>query len=366
MLLNAISDLKFTCNAVLPIIVLIIIGYGLKRIKLFPDNFWKMANKLCFRVALPVMLFYNIYNVSSIKNIANQWKIVLFCVIFVLIIFSIALLCVMLFSKDSRQKGVILQCVFRSNFAIIGVSLAESLAAGSKDPVALAAVISAVSIPLFNILAIISLTIFIKDENGNKVSIKNILKKIVTNPLIIGVFLGIIVLAIRSFIPSHTETVYSLSNSSDPTSITSSTVTVYKFTIKDKLPFIYTTLGWIKNIASPLALIALGGDFVFSAVSRLKWQIIFATLARVVLVPTIGLIVVYFINKNTGWFGDNKIIFPTLIALFGTPVAVSSVPMAIEMKNDDELAGQLVVWTSILSAFTLFIIVLISRGVGIF
>ena len=47
-------------------------------------------------------------------------------------------------------------------------------------------------------------------------------------------------------------------------------------------------------------------------------------------------------------------------------MAVSSVPMAIEMKNDDELAGQLVVWTSILSAFTIFIIVLISRGVGIF
>ena len=204
MFLGAAADFKFTCNAVLPIIVLILVGYGLKRLKLFPDNFWKLANKLCFRVALPVMLFYNIYNVSSIKNIAQQWKIVLYCVIFVLAIFSIGLLMVILFVKDSRQKGVILQCVFRSNFAIIGVSLAESLAAGSKEPVALAAVISAVSIPLFNVLAIISLTVFIKDDEGNKISIKNILKKIFTNPLIIGVFLGIVVLAIRSFIPSHT------------------------------------------------------------------------------------------------------------------------------------------------------------------
>ena len=145
-----------------------------------------------------------------------------------------------------------------------------------------------------------------------------------------------------------------------------STKKVYKFSIKDNLPFVYTTLQWIKNIASPLALIALGGDFVFSAIKRLKWQIVCGVVARTIAVPLIGLIPLYFINKETGWFGDNVIIYPALIALFGTPVAVSSAPMAAEMGNDDELAGQLVVWTSIISAFTLFIIVLISKGVGIF
>lgn len=366
MLFSALSDLKFTCNAVLPIILLIVVGYFLKRIKLLPDNFWKMANRLCFRVALPVMLFFNIYNVSSIKNIAEQWEIVLYAVIIILIVFGIGLLGVILFCKNSRQKGVILQCVFRSNFAIIGVSLAESLANGSTEPVALAAVISAISIPLFNVLAILSLSIFIKNEDGSSVSVKDILKKIVTNPLIIGVFSGIVVLAIRQLIPSSTEVVYSLSDASDPTSVVESTKTVYKFTIKDNLPFVYTTLQWIKNIASPLALIALGGDFVFSAVSRLKWQIIVGVLARTIMVPLIGLIPLYFINKQTGWFGDNIIIYPALIALFGTPVAVSSAPMAAEMGNDDELAGQLVVWTSIISAFTLFIIVLICRSIGIF
>ena len=104
MLFSALSDLKFTCNAVLPIILLIVVGYFLKRIKLLPDNFWKMANRLCFRVALPVMLFFNIYNVSSIKNIAEQWEIVLYAVIIILIVFGIGLLGVLLFCKDARQK----------------------------------------------------------------------------------------------------------------------------------------------------------------------------------------------------------------------------------------------------------------------
>lgn len=366
MIFGAFSDLKFTCNAVLPIILLILVGYFLKRIKLMPDNFWKMANRLCFRVALPVMLFFNIYNVSSIRDILSEWKIVLYAVIIILLVFGIGLLSVILFCHDPKQKGVILQCVFRSNFAIIGVSLAESLAAGSTKPVALAAIISAISIPLFNVLAIVSLSIFIENEDGTNTSVKDILKKIVTNPLIIGVFTGIFVLLIRELIPYNTEVVYSLSDSSNPSSLVESTKKVYKFSIKDNLPFVYTTLQWIKNIASPLALIALGGDFVFSAIKRLKWQIVCGVVARTIAVPLIGLIPLYFINKETGWFGDNVIIYPALIALFGTPVAVSSAPMAAEMGNDDELAGQLVVWTSIISAFTLFIIVLISKGVGIF
>ena len=63
---------------------------------------------------------------------------------------------------------------------------------------------------------------------------------------------------------------------------------------------------------------------------------------------------------------SNLICFPSLISLFGTPVAVSSAPMSAEMNNDEELAGQLVVWTSISSAFTLFIIIFICSSIGVF
>ena len=117
----------------------------------------------------------------------------------------------------------------------------------------------------------------------------------------------------------------------------------------------------------PLALLALGGDFKFSAISRLKGQIIAGTLGRVVIAPAICLVVAYFLNKNGNFFGmSNLICFPSLISLFGTPVAVSSAPMSAEMNNDEELAGQLVVWTSISSAFTLFIIIFICSSIGVF
>ncbi len=346
MILSALDNLAFTCNAVLPIILLILIGYFLKRIKLLPDNFWKMANKLCFKLCLPAMLFINIYNVSDISGIAKQWRIVLYCVIAIVLIFFIGLLFVIIFVKDSKQKGVVLQCVFRSNFAIIGVSLAESLSNGSSEPVALAAVISAISIPLFNVLAIISLSIFIKDENNSKVSAKDIVLKIIKNPLIIGVFLGIVALGIRALLSINRETPL--------------------FTIKSNLPFLYTTINYLKQMASPLALIALGGDFTFSAVSRLKKQIIYGVVGRVIFTPLVCLTIVYLINKNNLLNVDNSVCFPALIALFGTPVATSSAPMASEMGNDEELAGQLVVWTSVVSVFSLFAIIFTCSSMGIF
>ncbi len=339
------DNLLFTLNAVLPIILCIVIGYIVKRLKLFPDTFWPLLNKICFRVLLPVLLFKNIYDIKDISAMSEYWKVILYITLAIISFFLIGLLIVIFAVKDPKQKGVILQCIFRSNYAIIGIGLIELLAKnfGSEEAIiaiGIGAIISAISIPIFNILAIISLSIFVHEE-GKKPSVKEILIKICKNPLIIAVLSGIIVLLIRLAIP------YDSINDK------------YAFKISDNLPFIHTTIKWIAQSASPVALIALGGGFTFSAISRLKYQITLATIMRIIVVPVCALTIAYLL-------GFNKLYFPALIALFGTPVAVSSVPMTQEMNSDAELAGQLVVWTSILSSITLFLIILTCSMVGIF
>ena len=54
-----------------------------------------------------------------------------------------------------------------------------------------------------------------------------------------------------------------------------------------------------------------------------------------------------------------------LLALFGSPVAVSSAIMAREMKSDATLAGQYVVYTSVVSVFTIFGFILILRAAAL-
>ncbi len=337
------DNLIFTLNAVLPIIFCIVIGYCVKLLKLFPDEFFSKLNKLCFRVLLPVLLFKNVYDIADITKMADYWKIILFATLTIIGIFLIGLLIVIFFIKDPKQKGVILQCIFRSNYAIIGIGLINLLVTNfTSDEISMAigigAIVSAISIPIFNVLAIVSLSIFVHEE-GKKTNPKEILIKICKNPLIIGVLSGILVLLIRLAIPEGENG-------------------IKVFTIKNNVTFVYTTIEWLAKSASPIALIALGGAFSFSAVAKLKYKIILGTVLRVICVPLIALTLAYL-------FKFDKVYFPALIALFGTPVAVSSAPMAQEMDNDYELAGQLVVWTSISSAFTLFIIILISSSVGL-
>ena len=113
-----------------------------------------------------------------------------------------------------------------------------------------------------------------------------------------------------------------------------------------------------------MALIVLGGQFEFSAVKGMTKEIIVATAWRVLLAPLLGIGVAILLDTFTPiTFGAE--VYPTMIALFGTPVAVSSAIMAGEMKNDEQLATQLVVWTSIASILTIFIIVFVLMSCGL-
>lgn len=332
----------FALNAILPIILLIFFGYFLKRKNFLDEDWFRKGNKLIFRVCLPCLLFTNVYNIESFTAI--NWSVVVYSEIAIFTVFFLGLLLVKLTIPDDRQKGVILQCTFRSNFAIIGLTLAESL--GGQEGVGIAAILSAFSIPTFNVLAVIALTMFNKGENGQRIDFKSILKKIATNPLIIGVVCGLITLGIRVLLPSGAD--------GSPV-----------FSLSGNLPFFYAAISNIAKISSPLALIILGGLFDFSAVRGMKKQILIGTLSRVAVVPGLAIGIAVILSKYTGLLNFDSTVYPALIALFGSPVAVASAIMAQEMDNDGTLAGQLVVWTSILSIFTLFLFILILRGLGL-
>lgn len=324
----------FAANAVLPIVLMIALGYFFKRIGLLNQGFLDVGNKLTFRVLIPALLYCNIYGIGGLGEI--NLVFVLYGLAAVVSIFLISTLVTCLFTKDSGKRGALIQAAFRSNYAIIGLPLASVLF-GDKGAAA-AGVMSAFCVPLFNILAVVTLTIFNNDSQKKSIDIKKILIGIIKNPLIIGTVLGLLTLAVRElFVQWGVD-----------------------FRLKD-IEFLYKTLENLKSICTPFALIVLGGKFEFSAVKRQLKHIVFGTLMRTVAVPVIALSAAYFFIP--GLSGEH---FATYVAVFGTPVAVASAIMAKEMGADDELAGQLVVWTSLVSTVTIFIYVVIFRAIGVF
>lgn len=330
----------YAINAVMPIILLIVLGYVLKLIGFLSAEFLKAANKFVFRVCLPCLLFYNVYNVSDLGAI--RWDVVWYCLAVIAVMFVLGLLIVRFLITDPKQKGVVLQCVFRSNFAIIGIPLSEAL--GGPEGVAVAAILSAFTIPFFNILAVVALSLFVSGE-GKKVDVRDILKKIVTNPLIIGVCVGLLALIVRAFVPVRSDG--SLA-----------------FSISESLTFLYTAIGNVSKIASPLALIVLGGQFTFSAVKGMLKEITIGTVMRIVVTPVLGIAAAAMLS-DMGVFRFDNTVYPALVALFGSPVAVSSAIMAGEMENDEQLASQLVVWTSVGSMLSIFLLVVAMKYAGL-
>lgn len=319
----------FAVNAVMPIILTVVIGYIIKRAGILNEDTTKVMNKLVFRILLPSMLFLNIYKIESFASIDLGY--IAYGITAVVVIFLISIPLIMMITKENSQRGVLIQATFRSNFALIGIPLASSLF--GDEGAMVATLLSAFAIPTLNILAVISLTVF----GTGKPTLKKTLLGIVKNPLIQGVCAGCIALIVRALFAELG----------------------ISFKLSDIKP-IYTTLEYLGRCATPIALLVLGAQFEFSAIPALKHQIIWGTAIRTFIVPAVALVIAYFIGKFNGAH------FAAFVALFGTPVAVSSVPMSQEMGGDSSLAGQMVVWTTIFSAFSLFIVSFVLKEIGIF
>ncbi len=326
------DSLIFAVNAVAPIVFIVAIGYALGRIGVVSESFAKTANKLVFHLFLPCLLFLNIYKIDSLKEIELGYMLYVFLAL--VIIFAVSIPLVVWLTPDHRRRGAMIQAIFRSNYALIGIPLTESLF--GEAGIMTATLLSIAVVPTLNILAVLSLSIF---REGGKINIKKILLDIVKNPLIQSIFLGIAVLVVRAFFVSAGVS----------------------FRLSDIAP-IYKVLTSLSGLATPMALLALGAQFKFSAVAQLKKEIIAGTVMRTAVVPILGIGIAYIFFRDT-FSGAH---FATFVAVFCTPTAVSSVPMTQEMDGDVILAGQYVVWTTLVSAATVFLASFFLRFVGIF
>ena len=322
----------YAFNAVTPMLLLMLLGWGMKAAKFFDDNLLKRMNSFTFRFGISAMMFRNIYSLSSLREIHldSIWFVLATC----LVLTGLGWVEAHIFTDRRERRGIMIQNSFRSNFAIIGTTLAFSL--GGAAGGAVSASIQAPAIIYYNVAAVLFLTIY-SDQPNRAVDVGGILKKIATNPMILGQVAGLICLVLREFIPRNAqgELVFSLSGS---------------------LPFLYSAVESLADMASPLILILLGARVNFSAVGGLKKELIVA--------PAVGFGMV-FLADSLGLFTVTPAVLSALVGMYGSPVASASAVMAEEMGGDAELARQYVVWTSAFSMGTLFLWIFLLRTLNL-
>lgn len=334
------SIFMYAVNAILPLILIIGAGILFRQTGLISHEFVKTGNKFLFRFVLPVMVTLNIYDIPDLSHV--PWDILIYAYAAIFFLFLLGIAVSLIFFKDAGTRGVITQCAFRSNYAILGLPLAKGLVASGNTIVA--SLLTAFIVPLYSFLAVFALTMF-SDKNDENHNLRSVVREIVKNPLIISAVTGLLLLLIRSMLPLNADG-------------------EIIFSIKRDLPFLYSAASTVSKSATFLSLIVLGGLLDFSAVRGKLYALSVGTIVRTIVAPIIGLSGAYWL-ASIGVINCGPAEYAALIALFGSPVAISSAIMAAEMHADAELARQLVVWTSLTPMVTLFIFVMAFRYMGL-
>lgn len=323
-----LSVFIYSFNAVMPLLLLVLVGYILKRKGIFTKEWLAISNKFNFRFCLSALLFCNMYSLEGLSSI--DWALGLFIIVSLSALTVVGFIIILIFKVERNRKGVMVQAALRSNYSFVGLSLAQSM--NVPGGLEMVSAMQAPAVIFFNLMAVVALSIFSDDK---KPDFKKILKNIITNPLILALLAGLAVLIVREFIPRDDsgELVFSLQGS---------------------LPFVYSALNNLSKIATPLSLIVLGGQFELSSVKGMKREITVGVVSRLVIAPIVGFALA-FAAGSMGFLSLTPAAVTALITLYGTPAATSGVVMASEMGADSELAGQIVVWTTIFSLLTLFL-----------
>ena len=311
------ENLILSFNVIAPLFFLMVIGYVLvHHTKLADKELCSKANALVFKVFLPCMLFKNIYQ-SDIRTQIDT-ELCLFAAGSLLLLFVLLCFLVPKVVKKENQQGVVIQGIFRSNYVIFGVAVVENMY-GPENTVT-AAVLSAILVPMYNFLAVIALSVFGERREHDW---KKILGNILKNPLIIASVLGILFSYFGIHMPKAAE----------------------------------TTLGDLAKLATPIAFLILGGDFDFSKVKgnlRMAGGVVGV---KMVVLPLLTIPVMIGMG-----YRDAELL--SALLAYQTPVAVSSYIMAQQAGADEQLAGQLVVFSSAASIITLFVTIFILRQTG--
>ena len=313
------DDLIFSLNATLPIFIMMMLGYFLRRTGLVTQEFADAANTFVFKICLPLVLFDDLYQM----DIAAAWDggFVAFCAVATLGSIALCWLVSRAFGKQP-WRGEFIQASYRSGAAFLGIAFLLSIygEAGAAPLMVIGAV------PIYNVSAVVILELMRPGKVDRGVSpelIRSTIRGIVTNPIILGILAGVAWSLLRIPMPQ----------------------------------VLGTAVADVGGIATPLGLIALGASFSFRRAFAVGTPSIVASAIKLV-----GLELVFLPMALAAGYTGQKLV--AVMMMLGLPSTVSGYVMARNMGYEGAVNSSVVSMTTLLSSVTItfWLWLLKSRG----
>lgn len=313
------ENLLFSLNATVPVFMMMLFGWFVKKVNLLDEHSTAQINKFVFRTLLPALLFMDL----STADFRAVWdtRFVIFCITATLISVGIAFLYSFL-NSDKSERGEIIQASYRSSAAILGIAFVKNI----YGEASMAALMIVGTVPIYNIIAVIALSLTSPDKKNAKSGkslFLNTLKGIVTNPIILGIAVGI---------------VWSLLKIPQPVILSKS-------------------VSYLANMATPLSLIALGASFKFEdAKGKLPVTL---GIVFIKLVLFCGIFLPIAVKFG---FRDEKLI--AILVMLGSATTGSCFVMSKNFGHKGTITAFAVMLTTLCSAFTLTTWLFILKSFG--
>ena len=282
------------------------------------EVFAAKMNKFVFLVPLPVLLFEQLATV----DFSEVWdiKFILFCFVVTAISITISTLISLLW-KDRSIKGEFIQATYRSSAALLGIAFIQNI----YGTAGMAPLMIIGSVPLYNIMAVVVLSVFKPGNNSfDKALVKKTLKGIATNPIIIGIVAGFVWSALKLPMPS----------------------------------ILHKTVSSIGATATPMGLMSMGATFEMKkATSKMKPTLV------AVFMKLVGFCAFFLPVAAVLGFRNEELI--AILVMLGSATTVSCFVMARNMGHEGTLSSGVIMMTTLLSAFTLTMWLDVLRSFGL-
>ena len=312
-----LESFQVAFNAVMPLLILLGIGWAAVRSGVTDRAFMNRLNTLNFKLFFPFLMFKNVYGAEP-ENLPST-ALIIMGVASLLAVVALLVILVPRIVPENPRRGTIIQAIFRSNFIIYGIPLTTFVFGEGKASVC--GIMVMIMVSMFNILSVIVLEYF---REGGKVRPGPLLLGIVKNPLLQGCVAGLLC-----------------------------------YLLGIKLPvFLKEPVFALGSMASTLALVVLGANLQFAELRKNGRTVTAVLLIRLLLLPLVMV--------PLGWLiGLRGVELFLILMIYGTPVATASYPMAQNMGGDGQLAGQLVFVSTVASLGTIFLFIFTMSRLGL-
>lgn len=303
------NNLIFSLNATVPVFLMMVFGWFIKRTGILDEHTTNKLNQFAFKILLPALLFMDL----SAADFRAVWdtKFVIFCFIATLLSIAIAMGLSML-HRDKSERGEIIQAAYRSSAAILGIAFVKNI----YGEATMAALMIVGTVPIYNIAAVTVLSVTSpktnEEKSDKKKLILNTAKNVATNPIILGIAIGML---------------WSLFEIPQPVILTKS-------------------VSYLGNMATPLSLIALGASIKLGdAKEKLP------TAAWITAVKLILFCILFLPAAISLGFRGEKLI--AILVMLGSATTGSCFVMCRNLGHNGTLTACTVMLTTLLSAFSL-------------